>query len=123
MSINQKVNENHARKIVNGPSADRLFDACRYAYDSKVKIPVHFGIVAGNSMSKDHPGCAAILAHSCDLILTSIEHEDGSGNSFNIGGYCKGFKVGPYDEPKYADCRVKIFYNSKSRNGFINFFV
>lgn len=121
MNTNQKV-ESVTHGIVNGPSADRLFNHCRYAYDAKVKIPIHFGIIVGYSLPENNPGCAALGAHSCDLLLTSIEHEDGSGNSFNIGGYCKGFRVGPCDEPEYVGYMVKIYYNSKTRKGQITFY-
>ncbi|MBQ1387762.1 hypothetical protein IIY68_03170 [Candidatus Saccharibacteria bacterium] len=109
-------------EIVGGPSTDRLFDALRYAYDKDVKIPINFGIVIGLSRPKNDPGCCSIGAHSCGLRLTSIQHEDGSGCSFNIGGYSDtGLKKGPYSEPLYVGHKVKIYYNSKSREGHITF--
>lgn len=120
MNTNQKAIRTYA--IADGPSADRLFDACKYAYDTKAKVPIRFSIVLGYTMPKYHPNCATICAHSCELLLKSIEHEDGSGNTFNIGGYCKGFKEGPLDSPKYVNCGIKIYYDSKTRTGTITFF-
>lgn len=121
MSTNQKVNST-TYDILNGPSADRLFDACRYAYDDGVKIPIDFGIAIGYSMPRDDPGCALVGAHSCGLRIAGIEHEDGSGHSFNIKGYCTGFKKGPYSTPLYVNYRVQIYYSTKTRKGKITFF-
>lgn len=120
MNTNQKV-DSITYDIMNGPSADRLFDACRYAYDDATKIPIDFGIAIGYSMPKDDPGCAIVGAHSCDLRIVGIEHEDGSGHSFNIRGYCAGFKKGPYSDPLYVNHKVMIYYNTKTRNGKITF--
>ena len=122
MSTNS-LKEEKTYKILSGPNADRLFDACRYAYDKDVEIPINFGIIIGYSRPKDDPGCCAIGAYSCGLRIASIEHEDGSGCSFNIGGYCDtGLRVGPYSEPQYIGYKVRIYYNSKSRKGSITFY-
>jgi hypothetical protein len=45
-----------------------------------------------------------------------VKHEDGSGSSFNLRGYCKIKKRGEF----FSTC-FKAYYNAKTRKGKISF--
>ncbi len=84
-------------RITNGPSKDRLFDACKYACGED-KINVAFNIeIEGKSQVVS----ATIL---------SLAHEDGSGESFMVTG---AFKVNPHAR------RFTAYYSSKRRQGVV----
>lgn len=74
--------------IGGGPSRDRIFDACKYVYD-KIKIDLDFKIILGYSTPKDDPCSAALEIPVKDFRIHKIMHEDGSGESFMLSGYCK----------------------------------
>lgn len=100
-------------EIVNGPNKDTLFDACKYAY-GKTKVIVNFSIVAGYTPSS-HTRIPMLLR---DITICGIEHEDGSGESFNLHGHCK---VDGALSTRVRICRFKAYYNARSRKGFITF--
>ena len=68
-------------KILNGPNKDRLIDAFKYPYDepfgclSPLKFEVEFDVGTAKTQV-------------CQFRVVSIEHEDGSGHSFNLKGNC-----------------------------------
>ena len=106
--------------IVGGPSKSALFDACRYAFDRAVKFPVDFKVAFGYTMPIGHEGAAVIYMVIEEMKIASIEHEDGSGEKFNISGFCKadldhihGKEMEPY--------KFEAFYNTRTRNGKMSF--
>ena len=121
--MNTKKNENERSfDIVAGPNRDMLFDACKYAYSKSVRIPVDFTVAIGYTMPKHHPGCAYVPMFVSDIKIIGIEHEDGSGESFNLRGYCKADADSTVGSA--ATCKLynfKAYYNTKSRSGHIKF--
>ena len=94
--------------IKNGPSRDTLFDACKYAYDKVSNVPVDFEV---------HDSTTGTRIKITEWKIVSVSHEDGSGHSFNISGYCKtnvrGYGIMSVD--------FKAYYNARSREGSIRF--
>lgn len=113
-----KIKERHY-EIVNGPNKDTLFDACKYAYSKTAKIAIDFGVVVGYTMPRNHPGCAYVPMDMSDVAIRGIEHEDGSGESFNIHGICKATLISSNDAKFY---KFKAYYNSKTRTGTFTLF-
>ena len=111
MNTNSK-NENMDRQywIFNGPSRDTLFDACKYAYDKNAVIPIFFGVAEGYTAPLNDPTITKICG---------ISHEDGSGVSFNIRGYCMVKFSNGRNEMKA--CSFKAYYNARTREGHISF--
>ena len=106
--------------IVAGPSKDALFDACKYACSKTAKLTVDFSVAIGYTMPKNDPRRGHIAMAITDIKIYGIEHEDGSGESFNLHGYCKADlnSLGG-NNVTYKSYRFKAYYNSKSRNGRI----
>lgn len=90
-------------EILSGPNKDALFDACKYAYDKRVKISIPFR-----------------LSEVCptEIRITSIVHDDGSGDYFNLAGYCK---VDINEFGVHCFCHFEAFYNTKNRKGRMRF--
>ena len=114
-----KIKERHY-EIVNGPNKDMLFDACKYAYSKTTKLAIDFGVAAGYTMPRSHPGCAYVLIDMSDVAIHGIEHENESGESFDIHGMCKAALHGLSDDAKFY--KFKAYYNAKTRTGTITFF-
>ena len=115
------MDTNKGRKfnIEAGPSRDLLFDSAKYAYDADAHVFIKFSVALGYTMPLGHPGCAYIPAKMVGTKIVAIEHEDGSGYSFNLQGYCEasleryGDQVEPY--------KFFAYYNAKTRKGTITF--
>lgn len=107
--------------IVNGPNKDALFDACKYACVKDATIPINFEVAAAYTMPKTEAGSAYVkMPVSCFRII-GIENEDGSGESFNIHGYCIiGSSIKKPDD-KRTQRQFKCYYNTKHRSGTITF--
>ena len=111
--------------IVKGPNKDILFDACKYAYNKLADITVKFTVAAGYTTKPDDPRCAYIPMTVTDVMICGIEHEDGSGESFNLHGYCNanldssGSTGG--GNMIYKPYRFVAYYNTKKRKGSITF--
>lgn len=108
--------------IVGGPNRAILFDACKYAYDKNVKLAVDFKIVIGYTTSADNPGCTYMMMAATDFLIGGIEHEDGSGEKFNLTGYCKADPEYSGNTLDYKSYRFMAHYDVKKRKGFITFF-
>lgn len=106
-------------EIVNGPNRDTLFDACKYAYSRTVKFAIDFSIADGYTMSQNNPARLYIPIDMHDVIVQGIEHEDGSGESFNIYGLCKAVLHKGDGTKEY---QFNTYYNTKRRTGTIRFF-
>lgn len=105
--------------IYNGPSRDLLFDACKYAYDKGIKIPIDFKVALGTTRPKEEPTAAYVPMQIGDFSIASIEHEDGSGTSFNIVGFCKANL--PINNDGYKSYMFEIYYKATRREGYIRF--
>ena len=109
-------------EIVAGPNKDVLFDACKYAYNEHAHVVVVFVVAIGYTMARANPGCACIQMQLSDVKICGIEHEDGSGESFNLHGYCKAnldsFRGTNAVRRPY---RFEAYYNTKTRKGSITF--
>lgn len=122
--MNTKKTETKERyyDIVAGPNKDALFDACKYAYSKTAKLTVDFAVAIGYTMPENDPSCAYIAMAITNIRICGIEHEDGSGESFNLHGYCKADlnSLGG-DNVTYKSYRFKAYYNAKNREGYITF--
>ena len=95
------------KSIANGPSRDRIFDSMKYLEGGRSPLRVAFevstfsGIGTPISIQGEEELCVTICA---------IEHEDGSGNSFNLRGtiISGGHKSGH---------EFRAYYNTRSRKG------
>ena len=104
--------------IVNGPSRDMLFDAFKYAYDKNAAVTVQFDIALGYVNSNS--GIGYYRMKSKDFKIVGIEHEDGSGFSFNLRGYCSAdTRFRARDVVEYTTYKFKAYYNAKTRKGYI----
>lgn len=105
--------------IENGPNLDKLVDAFKYAYDDSTKVTISF-------MIRNKPLTDAKTTNdlaSCEIDrICSIEHEDGSGQSFNIQGLVKRVSIG---DPRstLTNLRFRAYYNTRSRKGYIELYV
>ena len=106
--------------IIAGPNKDKLFDALKYACSKGTRIPVEFVVALGYTMPKGDPGRAVVPMHTTDFKIMGIEDKDGSGESFNLHGYCKA-DLCSFGTPTYRSYRFKAYYNTKRRSGTITF--
>lgn len=95
--------------IEGGPSADRLIDSFKYTYSQDVKVPVTFTV----TRIKNENEHTYDIAEITDVRIVTIAHESGSGQSFNLTGYCK--------LPSSTSLRMKFmaYYNAKTRKGIL----
>ena len=108
--------------ILDGPNKDSLFDACKYAYNSNVGIAVHFTVAVGYTLPKDNPNSAYIPMSISDIRIIGITHEDGSGESFLLYGYCNAdlnsFAKNFNNTKPYS---FEAYFDARSRKGWISF--
>lgn len=109
--------------IVNGPSRDTLFDACKYAYDSRNTVLVDFEIAVGHTLPQSNPESAYIPMKIKNIIIGGILHEDGSGVNLNLYGWCDAdLEILKYQyAPRWKHYKFKCYYDSKHRKGKITF--
>lgn len=109
-------------QIVNGPGRDTLFDACKYAY-SDVKLYANFTVALGYTMPPNDPSAAYIPMTLKEVKVIGIEHENGSGHSFNLYGYCKAnlSVIGMQEKTPCNTYKFMAYYNAKTRKGTIRF--
>ena len=110
--------------IVDGPSKDTLFDSCKYACSKNgSRVTVDFRVAIGYTMPVNDPCCAYVPMAIKNIRIMGIEHEDGSGESFNLTGYCDA-NLESYRGTKEVDYKpysFKAYYTSKRRHGFMVF--
>ena len=107
-------------EIVSGPSKSALFDACMYAYSKDAKIAVNFAIPQAYSNDTNDATRMYLPMQITDVVITGIQHEDGSGESFNLEGYCKvdiDYHIRNDGVCRYQYRRFTAYYNAKSRKG------
>ena len=103
-------------RIIGGPNKDLLFDACKYANARNARFTVRFTVAAGVTDAEDG---AYVPISVKNFVITGIEHEDGSGEKFNIKGFCEAdFNDGTTGFKGYG---FKAFYDTKKRLGTISF--
>lgn len=109
-------------EIVDGPSKDTLFDSCKYACSkSGSRVTVDFRVAIGYTKPANDPRCENIPMAIKNIRIMGIEHEDGSGESFNLKGYCDA-NLESYkgtNDVDYEAYHFKGYYNSKKRRGFM----
>lgn len=106
--------------IINGPSKSVLFDSCLYAYSKDAKVHVNFAISQGCSNHGDDATKLHLLLPVTNIKITGIEHEDGSGESFILKGYCyvdKDHLLRGDHTYRYKYSRFSAYYDAKSRKG------
>ena len=108
--------------IVNGPSRESLVDAFKYAYDKQSRVNVAFHVAVGYTGKPGDPTTGYVRMHIKDIRIARIEHEDGSGTSFNLDGYCYADLESVSSAATYKRYNFKAYYNAKSRKGYIEFF-
>ena len=117
MSISKSLAPQHA--IVNGPNRDRLIDAFKYAYDSD-KVSANFTVAISYNPVEENGKCIHFPTHTAQIermTINTIQHEDGSGESFHLSGYCAA-----YPERFYKHYyKFEAYYNAKTRTGTIRF--
>lgn len=89
--------------ITGGPSRGELGDALQYAYDSDKDFRVTF-----KGQLDDSRVVYTIIAR-----IVGVEHEDGSGHSFNVRAYLRGLPL------FHAIGLVEFYYNANQRSGTI----
>lgn len=107
--------------IIDGPSKSVLFDACLYSYSKDTKIAVNFTIPQAYSNHGSNNATKLYLPLPViNIKITGIEHEDGSGESFLLKGYCdvdKDHLLRGDNTYRYRYSRFSAYYNAKSRKG------
>lgn len=97
--------------IIDGPTVDRIWDSAKHSQDKHgARIPVSFTVDGQFTVDGRFPtpAEAGTLKRTQNWRITGVVHEDGSGDSLIISGYCKdGFFEG--------------YYKGSSRTGFIEF--
>lgn len=107
--------------IISGPNKDALFDACKYAYSDSARLDIKFVVPIGYTIPVGDPGCAYVPMAITDMKIIRIGHEDGSGESFSLHGYCKCDLDSFFGGKDYRSYRFKAYYNAKNRRGHIVF--
>jgi hypothetical protein len=111
---------NTTYKIVNGPSRSDLFASCERSYDKGTRINLEFFVTVGCTMPEGHPEGAYLELETSDFRISSIEHEDGSGHSFNLKGYCKANLTNIFGK-ELIPYKFEAYFNTKTREGHITF--
>ena len=109
-------------EIFDGPNREALVSAFQYAYDDNAKISLKFSIALDQHQNKDNDGRIYIAAKAKAWRITLLQHEDGSGQSFNIEGFCKAYLLPAYPsqgEIAYLPYSFKACYSTKTRRGKI----
>ena len=95
--------------IHSGPSRDLLIDAFKHAYADNVEVVLDFGIAAAYTSEPNKGDAAFTKLPAKAFRIERLSHEDGSGQSFNISGYClAGYTneaLRPYGFEAYFHCR------------------
>ncbi len=91
-------------KIIKGPSTHVFIDAFKYAYDKDNAHTVRLTLAKRNGSRSE-----------VRIMVTAIQHEDGSGGSFNY----KGVALIPH--PHKRSVTVTGYYDSKRSEGFMDF--
>lgn len=119
MNTSKSVTTN-CYEIIDGPSKSALFNACMYVYNKDAKIAVNFTISQGYSNDTNDATRLYLPLPVTNINITGIEHEDGSGESFILKGYCNAdsdYLLRRDNTYRYRYSRFTAYYNTKSRKG------
>ncbi len=105
---------NRSFAIENGPSADRLFDAVKYAYEEHDRIKVGFSVAKTYLEYTENSPTAYLKLKMGDVKLIGICHESGNSHSYNLRGYCFVCEDGENREVPFS-----AYYNTRTRKGSI----
>ena len=119
MNTKKSTIEERCYEIISGPNKDTLFDACKYAYSKTARFAVEFGVAIGYTMPRGDPGCAYVPMNIHSIVIAGIEHENGSGESFNLHGFCKAALS--LTDKTVKNYRFHAYYHTKTRKGTIVF--
>lgn len=111
------MNTKFAYPIEDGPSADRILDSLKYAYDKRDRVHVDFKVAKSYTGPKDEPGTMYQILPMGETKIVGVTHEDGSGSSFLLKGYARGVD----GEPNTVTVPFDAYYNAKTRKGHITF--
>ena len=96
----------HTLTVADGPGAHRLADAFKYAHGSTPHTVDFTGSLKNETTGELKWG-------QFRMRIVGLEHEDGSGVSFNIRGVSDGSRT----------LEVKGYYNSSTKEGSLTFSV
>lgn len=106
--------------IIDGPNADRLIDAFKYAYDDASNISIVF---------KAKKSAELFVWTAFVSKIVGVTHKDGTGHSFEITGYCKvprryleGKPIANVQDKELLVMRFEAFYDAKNRCGSLNLY-
>jgi len=106
--------------IVAGANGDALLDICRRTCENDAKLPTNLNVTISYAESNNSPSHAEIKVTISSIKIAKIKHENDSGESFNLQGYCKA----DLDSSANVACELygfEAYYNSKTRKGRIAF--
>ncbi len=106
--------------IVAGANGDALLDACKRAHENDAELPTNFNVTISYAEPNNSPGHAEIKVAISSIKIAKIKHENDSGESFNLQGYCKA----DLDSSANVACELygfEAYYNAKTRKGHITF--
>lgn len=106
--------KNKTFAIEDGPSASRLFDAVKYAYEENDKIKVGFSVPKSYLGGSQKSPTAYTKLKMGDVKLTGIIHESGNGHSYILHGYCIVCEDGENREVPF-----RAYYDTRARKGSI----
>ena len=110
--------------IVDGPSKDRIFDACRYAHDKGTKISLSFKVALSYTSPGSEPFQALgkmIPMQIEDVCIEGIRHENKISDVLIISGSCNADleKYGRNAHP--TEHVFEAYYKTSNREGTIVF--
>lgn len=102
--------------IVDGPDARTLFDACRYVYAKNIQYDLNFEIVEYFETTYEDTSYEKLPLVTSNFHIVGIEHDNGSGESFRLKGYCDVAENGFTENYGFVS-----YYNTRTRKGVILF--
>ncbi len=110
-------------EIVNGPSRDTLFDACKYAYDRQTTISVDFSVAIGYTTPPSQSQSGYIPMKLKNIRIDGIRHKNSSGTKFDLYGFCDAdLEIYRYKyTASWKHYQFRATYDSKCRTGEITF--
>jgi hypothetical protein len=100
--------------ITDGPSASALIDAFKYAFDKENGQSARF----------------TANGHSLYVQVLSLEHESGSGQTFNIECFLQNIRYHPQSSERKSgqhsrgitdNCKMRVSYSARTHYGAIHF--